>query len=191
LGDGVVRNRQRRFFMREFICMGLYSKAWDYVLNKQKETYISNGVKVLKDNASVNFLGTADELNSHLGLVKAILLDEEQKQFMEGIQKKIMKLMSHVSDITNEEYFFTDDDVAALENETGRLDAKLPEQQQFVLPGRNAVEAQIHIARAVARRAERSFFSIDEQRLCPQAGAYLDKLSNYLFVLSHILVAFC
>jgi len=177
--------------MREFICMGLYSKAWDYVLKKQKETYISNGVKVLKDDASVNFLGTADELNSHLGLVKAVLTDEKQKQFIEGIQKNIMKLMSHVSDITNEEYFLTDDDVVVLENETGRLDAKLPKQRQFVLPGRNAVEAQIHIARTVARRAERCFFAVDEQRLCPQAGAYLDKLSNYLFVLSHISIVFC
>jgi len=170
--------------------MGLYSKAWDYVLKTQKETYISNGVKVLKDNESVDFLGTADELNSYLGLVKAIFPDEEQKHFIEGIQKNIMKLMSHVSDITNEEYLLTDDDVVVLENETGRLNAKLPKQSQFVLPGRNAVEAHIHIARTVARRAERRFFAIDEQRLCPQAGAYLDKLSNYLFVLSHISAAF-
>jgi cob(I)alamin adenosyltransferase len=166
--------------------MGLYSKTKDYVLKKQKETYISGGVKVLKNAASVHFLGTADELNSHLGLVKAILQDEDQKQFIEGIQKNIMKLMSHVSDITNENYFLTDDDVNILEDETGRLNAKLPEQSQFVLPGRNAVEAQIHIARTVARRAERHFSAIDERRLCPQAGSYLDKLSSYLFVLSHI-----
>jgi cob(I)alamin adenosyltransferase len=165
--------------------MGLYSKTRGYILKKQKETYISNGVKVLKNAASVHFLGTADELNSHLGLVKAILQDEDQKQFIEGIQKNIMKLMSHVSDITNEDYFLTYDDVNILENETVRLNEKLPEQLQFVLPGRNAVEAQIHIARTVARRAERHFSAVDEQLLSPQAGAYLDKLSNYLFALSH------
>jgi ATP:cob(I)alamin adenosyltransferase len=141
---------------------------------------------VAKNDASINFLGAADELNSHLGLVKAMLLVKEQKQFLEGIQKNIMKTMSHVSDIENEGYFLTEDDITVLQNEIDGLKTKLSAQSQFVLPGNNVLEAQIHIARTVARRAERHFYAVDEHELCRQAGIYLNKLSDYLFVLTQI-----
>jgi ATP:cob(I)alamin adenosyltransferase len=162
--------------------MGLYSKAKDFI---QGETFIF-GSKVSKNDASIHFLGAADELNSHLGLVKAMLFEKEQKQFLERIQKNIMKLMSHISNIANEGFFLTEDDINILENETSGLKEKLSRLSQFVLPGNNVLEAQIHIARTVARRAERRFYSVDEPQLCRQAGIYLNRLSGYLFVLSQI-----
>ena len=146
------------------------------------ETTVLSGKKISKDDALVHFLGTVDELNSHLGLVKTLLPDKETRQFLEQIQKNLMKLMSHVYNNKNEEYFFCEDDVSVLEKEIEKLKNKLPELTGFVIPGRNTTEAQIHITRTITRRAERMFIPVSEQ-LSPNAGIYLNKLSDYLFIL--------
>jgi len=142
-----------------------------------------------KNRAIYHLLGTVDELNSHLGLIKAMLSGGDTQafscQFIEKIQKKLMMLMSHVCDCKNEKYFFSESDTAELESETGKLAERQHNLTGFVLPGKNITEAKIHIARTVARKAERMFFAAsEEQPLCSNACAYINKLSDYLFVLS-------
>ena len=160
--------------------MGIFSGTGD-----TGETSILNRQRVSKNDPIIHFTGVCDELNAHLGLVKAMFPGEDTRRFfIEEIQKKLMKLMSHASDPANEEYFLSEDEVSVLEKEIARLSEQLP-KQQFVLPGHSITEAQIHIARTVARRTERLFFAANEERrLCPKAGAYLNRLSDYLFVLS-------
>jgi len=155
------------------------------------ETSTLGGQRVSKNDAAIHLEGTADELNSHLGLIKAMISDADTRQYIEGIQLNLMKLMAHVSDPANERYFFSGDEVGALEGEIDRLSAQLTQRSQLtqrlqlVVPGKNTTEAQIHIARAVARRAERQFVAVNaEHPLCREAGAYLNRLSDYLFVLS-------
>jgi len=159
-----------------------------------------NGNCFRKDSEVINFLGTLDELNSHLGLVKAMLLNDDTWQFawksacsfILKIQKNLMKLMSHISDIKNEKYFISDIDVSTIEKEIDRLLENIPKNHELIVPGKNIIEAQIQVARTVARRAERLFFAVKNEQspqsqpavLCPQAGAYLNRLSDYLFVLS-------
>ena len=160
--------------------MNIYSKKGD-----NGETSNLTGERVSKNDVVIHFEGTADELSSHLGLVKAMLSDEETRKFIEGIQIKLVKLMAHVSDSANGKYFFTEEEVNVLETEIDRLSEKIHEWSQFVLPGKNVTEAQIHIARTVARRAERVFTAVNEKKpLCPKAASYLNRLSDYLFVLS-------
>jgi cob(I)alamin adenosyltransferase len=160
--------------------MGIFSGTGD-----TGETSALNGQRVSKNDPLIHFIGACDELNAHLGLVKAMFPVEDTRQFfIEEIQKKLMKLMSHASDPANEKYYFCEDEASVLEEEIAKLSQQLP-KQQFVLPGRNITEAQIHIARTAARRAERLFFAANEgRRLCLKAGAYLNRLSDYLFVLS-------
>jgi len=149
------------------------------------ETSGLNGQRVSKNDPIIHFIGACDELNSHLGLVKAMIDDAQTRQFIEGIQKNIMKLMSHASDSADEKYFFSANETASLEKEIDRLSQKIQERCEFEIPGKNITEAQIHISRAVARRAERLFFAACEKRpLCKTAGAYLNRLSDYLFILS-------
>jgi len=160
--------------------MKIYSETGD-----MGETSVLNGKRLSKNDILIHFLGETDELNSRLGLVKAMCHDEKAGQFIEEIQKKLMKLMSHISDIENEKYFFTEDEITVLENEIDKLSGKAAEQLQFVIPGKNTLEAHIHLARTAARKTERLFFAVNEQRpLCQKAGAYLNRLSDYLFVLS-------
>jgi len=169
------------------------------------ETDCLDGRKLLKSSVVIHFLGAVDELNSHLGLVKALAKTDaagilNSCQFIELIQKNLMKLMSHVSDCHNAVYFISDNDLNILEEETEKLAHNTAAAAGFVIPGKNVIEAQIHIARTAARRAERLFFTVvnDERALtprqednlpvktplCPQAGCYLNRLSGYLFALS-------
>ena len=164
--------------------MGIYTRKGD----KGKTSDLS-GHEVSKNSTSIHFIGTADELNCHLGLIKAMISNEDSDQstrdFLEEIQKNLVIIMSHVSNITNSNFFLSDDEVAILEKEIDRLSASLPKQTMLIVPGKSVIEAQIQIARAVARRAERLFFAVgEEQPLCPEAGAYLNRLSDYLFILS-------
>jgi cob(I)alamin adenosyltransferase len=148
------------------------------------ETTTLSGEKVSKNDVAIHFEGTADELNSHLGLIKAMLQGHE-REFIEKIQANLMKLMAHVSDRANERYFLSGDEVSGLERAIDRLSANLPPLSEMVVPGKNAVEAHIHIARSVARRTERLFIAVNaEHPLCPEAGAYLNRLSDYLFTLA-------
>jgi len=155
--------------------------------SKTGETTLLNGRTVSKNDLLIHFTGTVDELNSHLGLVKALLSDMDTRKFIEEIQKNLMKLMSYVSDTVNDKYVFTEKEPDCLDKEIESLTHLLPKQSQFVLPGHNVIDAQIHIARTVARRAERLFAAVNEQQpLCRYAGVYLNKLSGYLFVLTQL-----
>lgn len=164
--------------------MRIYSGAGD-----TGKTVTLSGRSVSKNSCLIHLLGTVDELNSHLGLVKAMLADTKTRmpdcRFVESIQKNLMKLMSHVSDEKESKYFFSKDDVTILEKEIDALSERIPKSNKFVMPGTSITEAQIQIARTTARRAERFFTSAaEEQPLCPNVGAYLNRLSDYLFVLS-------
>ncbi|MDR1836099.1 MAG: cob(I)yrinic acid a,c-diamide adenosyltransferase [Treponema sp.] len=160
--------------------MGIFSGTGD-----TGETSTLDGQRLSKNDELIHLLGAVDEVNCHLGLVKTALPDDETRQLIENIQKKLMKLMSHISGCADEKYLFSENEVKGIEKEINRLAKKTTGQLQFVIPGKNALEAQIHIARTAARRAERLFFAANEkQQLCPKAGAYLNRLSDYLFVLS-------
>jgi len=149
-----------------------------------------NWQRISKNDSMIQIIGAIDELNSYLGLIKAMLSKEEIRQsdcqFIEEIQKNLMKLMSHVSDNKNEKLFFTQDIVVSLENEVIRLSENIPRLTGFVLPGKSIIEAQIQVGRTITRRAERYFAAAvnEERKLCPNAGEYLNKLSDYLFILS-------
>ncbi|MCL2809172.1 MAG: cob(I)yrinic acid a,c-diamide adenosyltransferase [Treponema sp.] len=152
-----------------------------------------NKQSVSKNDISLYCIGAIDELNSHIGLVKAMLSNVDSWQvswlsacnFIEKIQKNLIKVMAHISDSKNDKYFLEEKEILFLEKEIDRLTANLPKLADFIIPGKNIIEAQIQIARTITRRAERLFFAVNEKSaLCPQIGIYLNRLSDYLFVLS-------
>lgn len=145
------------------------------------------GEKLSKNDLQIHLIGTLDELNACLGLVKVRLQDTKDKKFIETIQTNIMKMMSHVSDNSDKNYFFSEENVSVLDNDVNRLKEKVGEESEFALPGNNETEALIHIARTVARRAERYFAAVNEQiPLCEYGAVYINKLSDYLFYLSKL-----
>ena len=168
--------------------MSVYTRLGD-----NGETIDLTGRKLPKNSAVIHLVGTIDELNTHLGLIKAVLSHVDAWQyswrtacaFIEKTQKTLMKLMSHVSDSKNEKFFFDENDTAALEKEIDTLSKNVPSLTSLVIPGKNIIEAQIQLARAVARRTERYFFAVKKElALNNEAGSFLNRLSDYLFILS-------
>jgi cob(I)alamin adenosyltransferase len=168
-----------------------------------------NGLKMPKNDTAIHFLGTVDELNSHLGLIKAILSNEDTWQFtwksscyfIKKIKKKLFKMMAFISKPPNSHTSYqtsdipsglpvNDFDVKYLEKEIDILSENIPWQHEFKVPGINIIEAQIQITRTVARRAERLYIAMGDSyklngfSLCPETCKYLNRLSDYLFVLS-------
>ena len=144
-----------------------------------------SGERISKNEPRIHLEGALDELNSHLGLVKTRLADENDRKFVEATQLNLMKLMTCVSGNDNEKYVFTKAETDGLEDEIMRLGKFLPKRFSLVVPGKSETEALIHIARTVARRAERHFVAVNEEKpLNSNAGTYLNRLSDYLFMLS-------
>jgi cob(I)alamin adenosyltransferase len=168
--------------------MSIYTRKGD-----KGKTFDLSGREVSKNSPVIHFIGATDELNCHIGLIKAMISHEDAWQlsakstgkFLETIQKNLGLIMSHVSDIKNSNFFLQENEVVNLEKEIDRLSANIPKYEKLVMPGKNIIEAQIQIGRTIARRAESFFFAVKEtQPVRHEAGAYLNRLSDYLFVLS-------
>ena len=153
-------------------------------------TSLVGGVRVPKTHIRLEAYGTVDELNAHLGLLVTYLTDEADACFVRQIQDTLFAIGSYLATDTSQTHLkersiITSAQVEALEHEIDRLDGRLPRLTAFVLPGGSRGAALCHICRTVCRRAERRILSLDsEAEVAPELQAYVNRLSDYLFVLS-------
>jgi cob(I)alamin adenosyltransferase len=160
-------------------------------------TSLVGGARVAKTDVRLEAYGTIDELNACLGWLSAQISDEADHTFLIGIQHRLFTVGSYLATDQSTtslraESVLTADDVAAVEHEIDRLDAFLPPLRAFVLPGGTTVASACHVCRAVARRAERRVLTLAAQTpLASEVLAYLNRLSDYLFVLSRKLNIEC
>jgi cob(I)alamin adenosyltransferase len=149
-------------------------------------TDLIGGKRVPKDHPLIECLGTIDELNSFLGAAKAALGAEDQRagggdktfDIIEGIQKDLFVLAGILAGSASP---------APDERRLGALIGDLEAGQQpfrsFAVPGANVVSAQLHIARSVCRRAERSLVSLSRSEgIPPGVLPYFNRLSDLLFL---------
>ena len=139
------------------------------------ETSLGDGSRVSKLNPRVAAMGEVDELNSLLGLVGGL----------DRIQNELFDLGADLSvpfAEGDERLRITDQAVSRLEREIDAANEPLPELKSFVLPGGNERAAQLFLARAVCRRAERAVLAVPDTN--PLAAIYLNRLSDLLFVLA-------
>ena len=160
--------------------MKLYTKSGD-----AGTTSLMNAKNVVKSDARVHALGSLEELSSHIGLVKNLIREEETQQFLDSIGQILMTIMSGISDSLHNKYKVKEDAVHQLEKEMDALQELFEMPTEQVLSGKNSVSAQIDVARAVARRAEREFSQVSV-KFGSDVGAkqYLNRLSDYLYVLA-------
>lgn len=163
----------------------VYTKTGD-----KGTTSLVGGTRVPKTHIRLEAYGTVDELNSHLGLLITYLMDERDKTFLQQVQDKLFAVGSHLATDCEktklrEVSIITSELVATLEHEIDRLDEMLPPLASFVLPGVSRGAAVSHICRAICRRAERRILTLGEQvEISSELLAYVNRLSDYLFVLS-------
>ena len=138
------------------------------------ETSLGDGSRVSKLDPRVAAMGDVDELNSLLGLAGGL----------DRIQNELFDLGADLSVPfgVDDRLRITDEAVGRLEREIDGANASLPELKSFVLPGGSERAAQLFLARAVCRRAERAVLAVPETN--PLAAIYLNRLSDLLFVLA-------
>lgn len=157
-------------------------------------TSLIGGTRILKCDVRVEAYGTVDELNAHLGLLSEMLrpVDKDQFDFLKGVQNDLFTLQTLLAaeeDCPLKLTPLSDQAVAHLEQQIDHLQAILPPLHSFVIPGGNMLGAQCHIARTICRRAERRTVELSQQSpVTPDIIRYLNRLSDYLFVLSRHLV---
>lgn len=155
-------------------------------------TGLASGARVPKASPRVEAYGTVDETNAAIGLARLHTTDHpEWDAMLNRIQHDLFDLGADLStpQEDNEEKVphlrIAASQVQRLEHELDALNESLAPLNSFVLPGGSPLAAQLHAARTVARRAERLAFALAErEQVNPHALEYLNRLSDFLFVLS-------
>lgn len=153
-------------------------------------TGLIGGTRVPKTHIRLEAYGTIDELNSNIGLLITYLNDERDRTFLQKVQNKLFAVGSHLATDQekvqlNKVSIIIPDDVEQIEHEIDAADEILPPLHSFVLPGGATGAAVAHICRTVCRRAERRILALAEQvEISSELLAYVNRLSDYLFVLS-------
>ena len=160
--------------------MDIYTKNGDRGITSLTQTK-----NISKSDDRINLLGTIDELTSHLGLLKTMQMDAGDYRMLEEIQHTLGKLMAGVSDPYKKEYRIDAKKTETLEAEIHRLESLFDLPKEFVLPGNNRLSAEMDIARAVARRAERALASVSVKfGADSESKKYMNRLADYLYVLA-------
>lgn len=161
--------------------MKIYTRTGD-----RMTTGLLDGARVSKNDMRIHLLGNIDELNSQLGVVKSLTANMAQKEELSGIQRMLMRIMSGIADASQSGSYQVDEaSTAHLEAEIDRMESAFERIKDFVLPGGSFYSAQIDVARTVTRRCERWFAgAAEEYPMDTEAARYLNRLSDYLYVLA-------
>jgi cob(I)alamin adenosyltransferase len=165
--------------------MRIYTKTGD-----DGTSGLIGGTRVEKYDLRLESYGTVDELNSWVGLLRSQPMDQATREFLLSIQNNLFVIGARLAtdlsktDLTDRLPFKTEE-IIKLEKEMDRILDLLPPMEHFVLPGGSNAISYCHLARTVCRRAERRVCQLSKEMNIPsELLKYLNRLSDYLFVLS-------
>jgi cob(I)alamin adenosyltransferase len=149
-------------------------------------TGLGDGSRVDKDSLRVEAYGTVDELNSAVGLVLTADLPEDVQACLTRTQHELFDLGG---ELCMPGYtMISDEFVSGLESDLDAFNEDLPALKDFILPGGSEAAARCHLARTIARRAERRVISLAQIEDVNEATIrYLNRLSDLLFVIARVL----
>ena len=153
------------------------------------ETSLYGGSRVGKENPRVEAYGAVDELNSHIGLVRAWVKDQRIEAILRTVQKDLFVLGGDLATelVTAKIPRIEKNHVSSLEKVLEGVHGELKPLRRFVLPTGGVVGAGLHVARAVCRRAERRVAALAKaESINPEALRYLNRLSSLLFDLARL-----
>ncbi len=160
----------------------IYTRTGD-----QGTTGLANGERVSKDHPRIRVLGDLDELNSLIGILRAVCPDTAAAEpSLATIQHRLFDLGGELA--LPDQVLATAAWATTLESWIDTLNADLPHLKEFILPAGTLAAAQCHHARSVCRRAERSVWQLaQDESVNPHTLCYLNRLSDFLFVLARVL----
>jgi cob(I)alamin adenosyltransferase len=163
----------------------VYTKTGD-----KGKTSLIGGTRVSKHHYRLEAYGTIDELNTFIGMIRSYEVDEATEKQIIDIQHKLFVIGAYlatdekVADL-RDKLKYDESIIEAVEKEMDRMENDLPPMKHFVLPGGHPAVSYCHISRTVCRRAERRILAMaDETEVNPWVIRYVNRLSDYLFVLS-------
>ena len=149
-------------------------------------TGLAGGERLPKDHARIEAIGSVDELNACIGLLRAQPLGEDIDRSLAGVQHRLFDLGGELAMPCTE--LLSDARTLELEQTLDLVNADLPPLEEFVLPGGNEAAARCHLARTVCRRAERDLLRLSRsERVNSASMRYLNRLSDLLFVYARVL----
>jgi len=176
--------------------MKIYTKTGD-----DGKTSLFDNSRVWKSNNRIMSYGAVDELNSAIGLVLSLLIDDSGlTKVPSSINDKIEKTLSIIQndlfivgsdlanpDMLNQKIRTTKKMTEYLEESIDRLDNQLSELTLFILPGGTRIASVLHLARTIARRAETHVVALSqEEKITHESFVYLNRLSDLLFVMARV-----
>ena len=178
----------RRRDLRILAAMKIYTRTGD-----AGGTALFGGTRVSKADSRVAAYGDVDELNACLGAVRAQSeLAGDIAGLLEQLQKDLFAIGARLADPGEKiaervtKAAVTDADIQRLEDWIDRFEAELPPLRRFILPGGNRAGALLHLSRTVCRRAERSIVALGTEHVEAHLLAYVNRLSDLLFVLARV-----
>lgn len=162
--------------------MKIYTKTGD-----AGETGLFGGPRVRKDHVRIDAFGTVDELNSHLGVVRAAPGAAGLDPLLRRVQCDLFELGAQLATPGDGVERITTGHVEVLEREIDRHEETLPPLSSFILPAGTPLAVALHVARTVCRRAERRVVKLGampDMHLPVNAVEYLNRLGDLLFVLA-------
>ena len=161
----------------------IYTKGGD-----KGTTSLGTGKRVPKHDQRVEAYGTVDEANAAIGIVR-LHTNGDEDAMLARIQNDLFDLGADLcapdGEGTKDRLRIADAQVERLEREIDAMNAELAPLNSFVLPGGSAASAYLHLARTIARRAERDMTRLAEtEAVNPAAIRYVNRLSDHLFVLA-------
>lgn len=161
--------------------MSIYTKFGD-----KGKTSLYGGKTVSKASLRVEGYGAIDELSSFLGICLSFLKDKKIKKNLIKIQKDLFEIGTSMASLSGYNDFklskYLKQRAADFETEIDFLTKKLPELENFILPGGGRTGSNFHFARTLARRAERRVVELSEkEKVLPEILIYVNRLSDLLF----------
>ena len=166
----------------------LYTKTGD-----DGTTGLFSGKRVSKHHVRIKAYGTVDELNAWIGLIRNDEIAAETNSFLIKIQNELMVIASQLADDTSEKtpklsgkiVPIAFENVTEIESEIDKINNELPELKNFIIPGGHLLISYTHLARCTCRRAERFITELKgEEEVSNVIIAYINRLSDYLFILA-------
>ena len=169
--------------------MKIYTKKGD-----EGTTQLLGGRLVKKNHSKLECYGSIDELNAFIGNIYDDEINDLDKITLLKIQNQLFNLGSCIAFDGRKENIklpqIKEKDIEMLEKSIDKMDASLPILKNLILPSGMSTVSKCHIARTVCRRAERNLVSLaNEENVDPLHLKYLNRLSDYLFVLGRWILA--
>ena len=149
------------------------------------KTNLAKGESVLKSDNIIHCLGEIDELSSIIGVCLSFSQNSDISEFLKKIQNNLFDIGGHISMNLDENSIVNENMILDLDDQINYLNQELEPLKEFILPSGDHFSSNLHVARAITRRAERSAVSLYNDSLDNNPVImYLNRLSDYFFVLS-------